>query len=145
MFSFNNIYEYKKKPFSQVKQFQIFPLSEKGVDKYMSNDSYNHHFLGKVNPLMLKQLEEEEKARLIKYGINENESKEETNEENKGMKLEDIDANANVNSNKENKNENLQQPDGDGDVRHNGDCYTEGNIKQKKIVKKKIKIGKSQR
>ncbi len=66
MFSFNNLYEYKQTPFSQFKEFQVYPLSENGLKKYFSRESYNHQYLGKVNDLMLNQLDAEEKERNAK-------------------------------------------------------------------------------
>lgn len=72
MFSFNNLYEYKDKPFSKMGTFQILPLSENGLQKYFSKDSYNHQFIGKVNKLMLDQLEQENIQRDSKFGISYN-------------------------------------------------------------------------
>ena len=68
MISFNNLYDYNKQAVSEKGKFDIQPLSENGLNRYFSNDSFNHKFLGKVNDLMLSQLENEEKDRSIRLG-----------------------------------------------------------------------------
>jgi len=82
MFSFNNIYEYRKAPFPISKTFKVYPLSEKGMDKYLSKDSYNHQFLGKVNSLMLRQLADEERERNRKLEAESQQNNKKSNEGN---------------------------------------------------------------
>ena len=61
---------YREKPFSQVKQYTVHPLSDKGFNEYISKDSFARKYLNKIDPRILKELEEEEERELELHHYN---------------------------------------------------------------------------
>jgi hypothetical protein len=54
-----NFYDFSKKPFDEGEKFNIFPLSDEGVNQYYSKDSHTHTFLDKINPRKMEQIYKE--------------------------------------------------------------------------------------
>lgn len=64
---------YKERPFSQVKQYAVYPLSDKGFNDYISKDSYARKYLNKIDPQILQEFEEDELKRENQQIYTENE------------------------------------------------------------------------
>lgn len=58
MYDFNSL-NYRNRPFSQVKQYAIHPLSDKGFKDYISKDSYARKYLNKVHPQLVEEFEQD--------------------------------------------------------------------------------------
>ena len=55
---------YTKEAYEDNGRFQIHPLNAEGFEAYLSKDSYNYHFLkSRYDPALLKEVEEEMKAK----------------------------------------------------------------------------------
>ena len=60
---YSNEKHFTKEPFEDNGRCKIHPLSEEGLEHYLSKESYNYNFIRtKKNPELLKQIEEEIKA-----------------------------------------------------------------------------------
>ena len=53
--------DFTKNPVENLGKFGIHPLNEEGKELYISKDFYNHHFLKKKDPELLKEVEEKMK------------------------------------------------------------------------------------
>ena len=57
-------FTYRKEPFTVLNTIGIHPLDDKGLEKYLSKDSYTHSYLRRTSPYivesMLKDEEEED-------------------------------------------------------------------------------------
>ena len=100
---YSNENHFRKEPFEDNGRCKIHPLSEEGIEHYLSKDSYNYNFIRtKKNPELLKQIEEEIKAENSSKQKKENINLEKGNEEPK--KVEDlIEENKNLQNNKSTK------------------------------------------
>jgi hypothetical protein len=72
MLDFNKL-NYRERPFSQVKQYAVYPLSDKGFNDYISKDSYARKYLNKIDPQVLQDFEENELKREIQQNYIDNE------------------------------------------------------------------------
>ena len=51
-----NLYIYKTKPFSRIKDYGIHPLNEEGFKKYVGPDSHNINYVSRINPKVFKEI-----------------------------------------------------------------------------------------
>ena len=51
-----NNFDYTKVPYSQIKKFQIHPLSDKGKSKYITKLAYTHKYLRAFQPSRSKEI-----------------------------------------------------------------------------------------
>lgn len=54
-----NYYDFSKKPFDEGEKFNVFPLSDEGVNQYYSKDAHTHTFLDQLNPRKMEQIYKE--------------------------------------------------------------------------------------
>ena len=64
---------YRDRPFSQVKQYAIHPLSDKGFKDYISKDSYARKYLNKLDPKLVEEFEKEDRRTELEEMYPENE------------------------------------------------------------------------
>jgi hypothetical protein len=74
-----NKYSYREKPFTQVKQFSIHPLSDKGFTEYLSRDSNARKYLNRIDPKLLEELEEQDRMEELKQYYYENQNNNHSN------------------------------------------------------------------
>ena len=75
---YSNEKHFTKDPFEDNGRFQIHPLSEEGLEAYLSKDSYNYHFLkSKQDPELLKQIQQEYEEEQAKQKTCEEQEKKE--------------------------------------------------------------------
>ena len=108
-----DIYSYWKKPFSETKKFNIYPLDDKGRRKYYSNQSHNVHYLKRTDPFVFKSIigidyntllkEQDNKIREMKNETNLNDN---INEDNVYQNQVNVNDNDNDNDNCDYKNDN---------------------------------------
>ena len=85
---YSNDNHFTKEPFEDNGRCKIHPLSEEGIEAYLSKDSYNYNFIKtKKNPELLKEIEEEIKK---EKAIKERENKKAENSNNAQNKEEDL-------------------------------------------------------
>jgi hypothetical protein len=53
MFDQNSRLSYVNKPYSKVRSYKVFPLSDNGVKEYIAPDSYTHNYLDKFSPAIM--------------------------------------------------------------------------------------------
>ena len=71
-------------------RFQIHPLSQEGLEAYLSKDSYNYHYLSsKYDPALIKEIQEEIRLEKEKK-LNENENNIKIEEKKEDKKIENI-------------------------------------------------------
>ena len=49
-------FSYWKEPIVRIKRIGIYPLDDKGREKYFSKDSYTHHYLNKCDPSIFNEI-----------------------------------------------------------------------------------------
>ena len=85
---------YTKEAYEDNGRFQIHPLSAEGFEAYLSKDSYNYHFLkSKYDPALLKEVEDEMKAKREEQNKLRNKNQNQNFDDNKiveNPKIEDI-------------------------------------------------------
>lgn len=59
-------YTYKDKPYTQVKQYAIHPLSDQGFYEYLSKDSNSRKYLNRIDPRILEEMDQEERNEEIR-------------------------------------------------------------------------------
>ena len=108
-------FTYRKEPFTCLNSIGIHPLDDKGLEKYLSKDSYTHSYLRRTSPYIiesiLKEEEEEDtenkktqdKVSTLNQGSKSNKTKKNSVEKKAKNNFEDKNKNT-LNSSKQNLN-----------------------------------------
>ena len=126
-------------------RFQIHPLSQEGLEAYLSKDSYNYHYLkSKYDPALLKQIQEEingERQKKQEGNQNMIQLEQEKIEDIKEQKVQNVENNKTGNKKPQMKKNNQIKKGNKGLVHNQIKKQNEKNIKSnntKKSISQKI-------